>query len=339
MKPTILDVAKHANVSKATVSRVINHNPKVDKTIRERVERAIEELGYRPSAIARNLANNTSNMIGLILPDITNPFFPLVARGIEDGAHELGYTLFICNTDNDPKIEQEYIHIMAQQHVGGIILISSILDEGKMSELQSLDIPFVLCDRSLSISGSPFDVVTIDHYRAAYEAVEHLIAQGHKHICHISGPLHIQTAALRQDGYMDAMLEAGLAPRIVAGNFTYESGMEQMKRLLDSEQALPTALFAANDMIAFGAMNAIKARGLDIPCDMAVVGCDGIVFGQMYNPALSTIALPAYDIGATAIQLLNDRMKGERVDAKQVTLKHQLIIRETCMGGTRQNEL
>ncbi|MGM1048253.1 MAG: LacI family DNA-binding transcriptional regulator [Bacillota bacterium] len=337
MKPTILDVARHANVSKASVSRVINNNPKVDKNIRERVEQAIEELGYRPSAIARNLANNTSNMIGLILPDITNPFFPLVARGIEDAAHELGYTLFICNTDNDPKIEQEYIHKMAQQQVGGIILISSIIDEGKMNDLLSLQIPFVLCDRT--ITQTPFDVVTIDHYRAAYEAVEHLISQGHKNICHISGPLQVQTAVTRKEGYMDAMLAAGLSPRIGVGNFSYESGVEQMNLLLNGDSYQPTALFAANDLIAFGAMNAIKARGLSIPGDIAVIGCDDIIFGQMYNPALSSISVPTYQIGATAVSLLNDRMKGERMDARQVILKHQLIYRETCIGGTRQDEL
>ncbi|MBO1909935.1 LacI family DNA-binding transcriptional regulator, partial [Microvirga sp. 3-52] len=149
MKVTIMDVANHANVSKATVSRVINDNPKVANEIRQRVLLSIKELGYRPNAFARNLANNSSNVIGLILPDITNPYFPVIARGIEDAAHQEGFSLFISNTDNSSSIEQEYIQKMVGQQVGGIILIASILDEDKVNELDKLNIPFVLCDRFL----------------------------------------------------------------------------------------------------------------------------------------------------------------------------------------------
>ncbi len=144
MKPTIDHVAERAQVSKATVSRVLNSNPQVKEEIKERVLRAIKELGYRPSAIARNLATNRTNMIGLVLPDITNPYFPVLARGIEDAAHRLGYALFISNTDNDPKLEQEYIHKMVEQQVGGIVLISSILDEEAVNDLISLQTPIVL---------------------------------------------------------------------------------------------------------------------------------------------------------------------------------------------------
>ncbi|CAM3387840.1 LacI family DNA-binding transcriptional regulator [Marinicrinis lubricantis] len=329
MKPTILDVAKLANVSKATVSRVINHNPKVDKNIRERVEQAIEQLGYRPSAIARNLANNTSNTIGLILPDITNPYFPVLARGIEDQAHRSGYTVIISNTDNDPRLEQEYIQMMAQQQVGGIILISSILEEEKMSELQSLQIPFVLCDRT--IENTTFDIVTIDHYRAAFEAVEHLIRQGHQHICHISGPVKVQTAETRKQAYLDAMEAAGLIPVVRVGSFSYEAGYSQMLSILNEYE--PSALFAANDLIAFGAINALQSKGMKVPDDVAVIGCDDITFAGMYKPALSTISVPAYQIGATSVELLESRMKGVRNDAKQVVLEHSFSWRETCIGG------
>lgn len=325
VKPTILDVAKRAQVSKATVSRVLNNNPKVNPEIRRRVLAAIDELGYVPNAIARNLANSTSNTIGLILPDITNPYFPVLARGIEDTAHQLGYTLFICNTDNDPKVEQEYIRKMVQQQVGGIILISSILGEETVNGLKGLQTPFVLCDRS--IPDSPFDTVTIDHYRAAREVVEWLIAQGHRRICHLAGPRQVQSAEMRKQAYADAMSEAGLSPVVRVGSYSYESGLRLMNEVLD--ECRPSAVFAANDLIAFGAMNAIHGRGLRVPEDIAVFGCDDILFAQMCKPALSTIRVPAYQIGVTAVRLLDSRMKGGDADAQHVILEHKLIIRES----------
>lgn len=325
MKPNISDVAKLANVSKATVSRVLNHNPKVNNEIKKRVLESIEALDYRPSAIARNLSNSTTNMIGLILPDITNPYFPLLARGIEDSAHRLGYTLFISNTDNDPQIEQEYIHKMVEQQVGGIILISSILEEEKIDDLISLKTPFVLCDRLLS--NTPFDAVAIDNYKAAYEVVQYFISKGHKEICHIGGP-NLQSSEKRKQGYMDAMEEAGLEPLISSGSFSYESGFQQMETILEHNK--PTAVFAANDLVALGAMTAIEKKGLNVPKDIAVIGCDNILFSQMCKPLLSTISIPAYQIGVTAVELLNERMKGVKSAAKNVILDHTLINRESC---------
>jgi LacI family transcriptional regulator len=325
MKLTILDVAKHAGVSKATVSRVINNNPKVNSAIRERVIATIQELGYRPSAIARSLANSTSNTLGLILPDITNPYFPVLARGIEDAAHRLGFTLFISNTDNDPDIEQEYIQKMVQQQVGGIILISSILGEDKVNALSQLQIPFVLCDRL--IDSSPFDTVSIDNYKASHEAVTHLISQGHTCIIHLAGPSLIQSAEMRKQAYVDAMHNHGLEPMIQVGSFSYEAGFELMSSVL--EEIKPSAVFAANDLIALGAMNAIQHKGLRVPQDIAMVGCDDILFAQMSNPKLSTISVPAYQIGVTAVELLAERMRGVSVEARNVVVEHKFIQRES----------
>lgn len=230
MKPNIVDVASHAGVSKATVSRVINHNPKVNPEIRERVLAAIQELGYQPSAIAQNLATSTTNTIGLILPDITNPYFPALARGIEDAAHRLGYGLFICNTDNDFATEQEYIQKMVHQRVVGIILISSVLKEKNVKDMQQLNIPFVLCDRLLV--DSPFDSVTIDNYKAAYEAVLHFIGQGHKDIVHLAGPPNVHSAIERRQAYIDAMRAHQLPPVVANGSFNYDAGYHAMEELL-----------------------------------------------------------------------------------------------------------
>ncbi|WP_219644014.1 LacI family DNA-binding transcriptional regulator [Cohnella sp. CFH 77786] len=332
MKPTIMQVAERAQVSKATVSRVLNRNPQVKEDIKERVLKAIEELGYRPSAIARNLATSRSNMIGLILPDITNPYFPVLARGIEDAAHRLGYALFISNTDNDPKLELEYIHKMVEQQVGGIVLISASLDEEAVHDLTSLKTPIVLCDRL--IDGAPFDAVLIDDYRAAYEAVRFLSSQGHVRIAHMAGPKNIQSAENRKRGYLDAMRDAGLEPFVSAGSFHYESGLHQMDAVI--EEYRPTALFAANDLVALGAIQQAQRRGLRVPDDIAVIGCDDIPFGQMSSPALSTISIPVYQIGVTAVQLLEDRMKGGKPGTRNVILEHRLIHRESCGGVERK---
>ncbi len=320
-----MDVANHANVSKATVSRVINHNPKVANEIRKRVLQSIKELGYRPNAFARNLANNSSNVIGLILPDITNPYFPVIARGIEDAAHQEGFSLFISNTDNSPDIEQEYIQKMAGQQVGGIILISSILDEEKVNELCELKIPFVLCDRFLA--DTPFDTVSIDHYTASYEAVLHLIGNGHRKICHLSGPSLVQSAEMRRQAYSDAIQEHNLEPCIRVGEFSYESGYQLMTSIL--KESTPTAVFAANDLMALGAMNAIQEQNLKIPQDISVIGCDDILFAQMSTPKLSTISVPAYQIGVKAVGMLVERIKGKKSAAENLLLEHEFIQRES----------
>lgn len=322
---TILDVAAHAGVSKATVSRVLNNNPKVNEKIRMRVNSSIEELGYQPNAIARSLANSTSNVISLILPDITNPYFPSVARGIEDEARKYGYSLFISNTDNNPEIEHEYIEKMKRQQVGGIILIASIITEEKVEQLSEMGIPFVLCDRL--IDNSPFDTVSIDHYKAAYDVVSNLVQQGHSKIAHISGPRYVQSAQLRRQAYLDAMEAHHLAPVFSIGEFSYESGYRLMTSILEETEI--TALFAANDLIALGAMNAIHTKGMKVPDHISVVGFDDILFARMSNPTLSSISVPAYEIGQTAVGLLMERIKGVRSIARNLILEHQFIKRES----------
>lgn len=331
MKYTILDVAARAQVSKATVSRVLNNNPQVKEEIRERVLQAIQELNFRPNAIARNLASSTSNMIGLIVPDMTNPYFPVLARGIEDAAHRLGYSLFISNTDNEPRIEREYIQKMVEQQAAGIVLISSILNEEQVRTLTSLHTPIVLCDRL--IENASFDAVSIDNYQAALEAVEYLIGLGHRRICHLAGPNFIQSAEKRKMGYLDAMHRAGLEPFFSVGSFDFESGVQQMGAILEDYK--PTAVLASNDLVAFGAMHAIEARGLKVPNDLAVIGFDDILYSRMSQPKLCTVSIPAYQIGVTAMDLLDERIKGVRSETKNVIVKHRLIQRESSSGEGR----
>jgi DNA-binding LacI/PurR family transcriptional regulator len=329
MKATILDVAELAKVSKATVSRVINNKNNVSGEVRERVIQAIKELGFRPSGIARSLVHRKTKSLGLILPDITNPFFPALARGVEDAAHRYGYTVFLCSTDNEPEIERGYIDKLEEQQVEGIVLISS--DKQLTHELQNMSIPFVLCDRWSN--SSPIDIVTVDHYRGAYEAVEYLLNLGHQFIAHIAGPPNVQSAEKRKMGYTDAIIKAGLEPFVRHGSFSYESGYQVMASLL--QEGHPTAVFAANDLMALGAIQAIEDAGLSVPRDIAIFGCDDIFVAQISKPPLSTIMQPAYQMGVCALEMLHERIEGLREEPKKIILEHRLVIRHSCGGGLK----
>ena len=325
MRITINDVAKDAGVSIATVSRVINNKSSVNDEIRERVLKSINKLGYYPNAFAKNLAKNTSNSIGLILPDITNPYFPMVARGVEDAVHLQGYSLFISNTDNNPTLEKEYIEKMIRQQVAGIILISSSLDNQSVHELTKQDIPVVLCDRINK--NLPFDTVTIDHYQAAREAVAKLIELGHRDICHLAGPKNVFSSEMRKKAYLDLMEEKNLPAMVLHGDFNYESGFSLAKSLI--KEKVPSAIFASNDLIALGAMNALYEEGFRIPEDISIIGFDDILFAKISRPQLTTISTPAYQLGSSAVGLLFERIKGVRAEPINLILDYQLIQRET----------
>lgn len=328
MKATILDVAKMANVSKATVSRVLNNKANVSEEIKERVFKAIEALDFRPSAIARSLVNKRTKMIGLVLPDITNPFFTYLARGVEDAAHRHGYTVFLCNSDNESDVESWYIEKLKDQQVDGIILISSSSDEEKFQVLRNSRIPWVLCDRINP--QAPVDAVTVDNYEGAVSVVEYLIGKGHKKILHLAGPALAQSAEHRREGYLAKMKESGLTPSVHYGSFTYESGYQVMKNLLREEK--PTAVFAANDLMAIGAIKAIEELGLKVPDDIAIIGCDDIFLAELYKPALTTLAQPAYQMGVKSMDLLHERIEGLAGPPKHVILNQRLIIRQSCGG-------
>lgn len=329
MKTTIQDVARKANVSKATVSRVLNQNPQVKKEIREKVLKAIEELDFRPSALARNLANSRSNTIALVVPDMTNPYFPVLARGVEDEAHKKGYMLFISNTDNNPDLEKQYLDKLIEQQVCGIVLVSALDEEELLARWEKYHVPVVLCERH--IDNSPFDIVLIDDYKASYDTITAFIQHGHKNIVHITGPMWVDSAKFRKKAYEQAMDEAGLDALIKIGEFTFESGKLLMREILDSGSR-PTALFAANDLIAIGAMSAIYEYGLSVPEDIAIIGCDNTLISAMSRPTLSTIAVPAYDIGVRAVELLDERVKGVQREPITAIMEHQFIWRESSGG-------
>ncbi len=326
MKTTIQDVARKANVSKATVSRVLNQNSQVKKELRERVLQVIEELDFHPSAIARNLANSRTNTIALVVPDMTNPYFPVLARGIEDEAHRNGYLLFISNTDNNPDLERKYIDKLIEQQVCGIVLVSALEEEELLARWEKYQIPIVLCERH--IENSPFDIVLIDDYKASYNLIDALIRKGHQQIVHITGPMWVDSVKYRKKAYEQAMHDANLEQISKIGELTFESGIELMKEILDTGYR-PTALFAANDLIAAGAMSAIYEQGMTVPEDISVIGCDNTLISRISRPTLSTIAVPAYDIGVRAVQLLDERVKGVQREPITAIMEHSYVWRES----------
>lgn len=323
---SIIDVAKLAQVSKSTVSRVINQPDSVTEELRNRVQSAIKELDYRPNLSARSLVSNKTNYISLIIPDITNPYFPSLMRGVEDTAKKYGYTVIVSNSDNDRKSQEYLLSNMIEHRVAGIIFVSSEMGGEKIRKLTQSAIPFVLCDRVES--EGKYDFISVDHFRLAQEVTNRLIAMGHQKIVHIAGPQNVSSSEQRAAGYRYAMEQAGLVPYVTeSASFTYETGQTVMDQLLVSQT--PTAVFAANDLIALGAIDSIKRKGLRIPEDISIIGCDDIPYSAMSSPKLSTMQLPSYEMGAEAMEMLHGKISGERTTIKHVYLDYTFVERET----------
>ncbi|MEW6523822.1 MAG: LacI family DNA-binding transcriptional regulator [Bacillota bacterium] len=329
---TIRDVARHAGVAPATVSRVINNSGYVSPCTRARVLEAVEDLGFKPNGLARSLTSGRTRTIGLVLPDITNPFFPALARGVEDVAYSSGYAVILCNTDSDPGQEKAYVHTLMEKRIDGIIFTVSSADTSAIQELIEAQYPFVLIDRR--VEGVEADTVVIDNLSCAHDITLHLVRMGHRRIAHISGPLALAVSRDRQAGYLKALAGGpGVDPKLLrVGDFRFESGYDQMQELLRGPGC--TAVFAANDMMAAGAIQAITDAGLDVPADIAVVGFDDILLASLIRPALTTVAQPAYEMGASAFRLLLERLAGPELPPRVRVLHPRLVVRESC-GGRR----
>ncbi|MGI9951697.1 LacI family DNA-binding transcriptional regulator [Moorellaceae bacterium AZ2] len=334
---TIKDVAHKAGVAPSTVSRVMNNSGYVSAEVKERVLKAIEELGFRPNPMAKGLGGGHTYTIGLILPDITNAFFPSLARSIEDTASVHGYTVFLCNSDNEPANEEKYLRTLVQRFVDGIIIVGSSSESSCIQEVASNGIPVVLIDRR--VEGVAADSVFCDNIHGAYLAVTHLLDEGHREIAFLGGPLDVSTTREREQGYILAHQEKGVPidrSLISYGEFTYESGFKQMTDLLERGRQ-PSAVFAANDMLAIGANRAIEGKNLRVPEDISIVGYDDILWAALEKPPLTTVAQPVYRLGMTACEILLERINRPGVqEPRQVVLQPRLIIRQsTCKKGNR----
>ena len=332
---TIRDVAKKAGVSVMTVSRVINGKRNVKESTRKKVLKAIEELGYVPNSIARSLTIKKTATIGLVISDITNPFFTTVARGVEDTAISNHFTVILCNTDEDPEKELMYVEVLARHKVDGIIFTSA---SGKKSPLKSLfirNIPLVLIDRTIE-GINDIDIVRGDSVYGAYILTKHLIDLGHKRIGIILGNRNISTALDRAEGYKKALKDSNIPidESLIKINenskFSKEDGYRLTKELLNMENP-PTAIFGGNNLMAIGAILAIREMGLKIPDDISLVSFDDIESLSEVYPFLTVVKQPAYTMGVIATELLIRRIenKDKIKEKREVILKPELIIRNS----------
>jgi LacI family transcriptional regulator len=329
---TVRDVARHAGVSTSTVSHVRNRTRFVSEDLRERVMAAMRELDYEPNAAARMLSLKRSNTLGLIVSDIRNPFFSSVARGVEDVAQEHGYTVVLCNSDENLMKETACLKALQTRQVDGVLLASAGLADEFVTRLVHAGFPVVLVDRDLPEQGLP--AVLLDNEGAAYSAVRHLIERGHRRIGMLSGRHSISTTTERVAGYHRAVREAGLDPdprMVVSGESTSEGGAEATLELLCIDPP-PTAIFSGNNLMSIGALHSISSRGLTVPDDVALVGFDDFPFpwSDAFRPHLTTVAQPTYELGRRSAEMLVQMLRRSTPHAVQrVVLEGKLVIRES----------
>ena len=307
---TMRQIAARARVSVGTVSHVINHTAGVREPVRRRVLEAIERLGYQPSLLARGLRRNQTTIIGVIIPDISNPFFPLVVRGVEDIAYQNSYRLMLCNADNDAQKEQVYFDELRAYRMAGLIVIPSADSRLVAAAGTAGELPVVCLDRCPE--GWKGDSITVDNTEGAYQATRYLLELGHRRIAAITGQLHVTSAVERLKGFKRALREFGItmAPEYIQeGRFDRLSGYEKSLMLLQFSPR-PTAVFAANDLVALGVLAAMRELGLRCPEDVSLTGFDDLELASFTNPALTTVAQPAYQMGARAAALLFERLRG-----------------------------
>ena len=305
MKPTINDVAKKAGVSIATVSRIVNGLSGYTEETRKTVLNVIKEIGYRPNAIARGLVNKQTNTVGVLLPNISSRLTSALLNGVENTAHRLGYSVIICNTDSNGKRTIEYLNVLGEKQVDGIIIASEWLEDAYGEALLAMKIPVVLV---LTVSYHfQIPYVKIDDKQAAYQATKYLIEKGHKEIGMISGPDNDKIAGLpRIEGYKQALADYNLTiseNHIAYGDFAYKSGIRCMDELFQKSPKI-TAVFAASDEMALGVLSFAYKKGIKIPDDLSIIGYDDTQDAKMSIPPLTTVHQPLYEMGGKAVEML-----------------------------------
>ncbi|MCL4514478.1 MAG: LacI family transcriptional regulator [Firmicutes bacterium] len=337
MVATIKNVAAEASVSPSTVSRVITGKAPVSSDKREKVLAAIKKLNYRPNILARGLKSKETKTLGLILPNITNPFFAEVAKGVEDAADAAGYNVILCNAGDDGAKEIRYLEVLHKKWVDGIVYDTVGVDTvDYLRTIMGDGIPIVTMDRE--IKGLPVDAVCLDNVKGGYIATRYLIALGHRKIALIAGPVYISTTTDREEGYRRALDEVGIQPRpdfIRYFSYDFESGFNAAAELLSFDDP-PTGFICANDMIALGVIQQLERKGFQVPMDFSVVGFDDIYVSRLVKPALTTIAQPKYEMGQKAVALLLEHIARKRKRPKTALFAPELVIRESCGEQVRK---
>lgn len=327
---TIYDVAREANVSMATVSRVVNGNPNVKPVTRKKVQEVIERLGYRPNAVARGLASKKTTTVGVIIPDISNIFFAELARGIEDIATMYKYNIILSNSDQNKEKELHLFNTMLGKQVDGIVFMGGHITPEHVDEFERSPVPVVLAGSIEESEKIPS--VNIDYEQAAYDSVKEFIGRGHKHIAFVIGPLYEPDITVKKlNGYKRALEDANIPfneELIIEGDYTYDSGIEAFEKMLELSEK-PTAILVGADEMALGVVHGAEDKGYSIPEDFEVITSDNTRLSLMVRPQLTTIVQPLYDIGAVAMRLLTKLMNKEKVSEQKVVLPHRIEHRQS----------
>lgn len=346
---TIKDVALRAGVSVTTVSHVLNSTRHVSLGVRERVDGAIRELGYVPNAMARSLKSNTTSTLGMLIPNCSNPYFAEIVRIVEDRCFAAGYTLVLCNTDDAPERQSVYLKVMAERRIDGVVVVSTGAAGGDgggdalARQLRGLGVPTVLLDRE--IDEPACDLVETAHMQGGLLAVRHLLSLGHRRIACIGGPAGVTPSEQRIEGWRMAMAESGAMPGpqgagslLWRGGFTSQGGYEAMHAILRTTPR-PSAVFVCNDLMAIGALRAAHESGVPVPDELSIVGFDDIELAAYASPPLTTVAQPKERIGAMAVDMLLERVAGQRHDARTVVLQPELRVRASTARHTAQADV
>ncbi|MDP4208612.1 MAG: LacI family DNA-binding transcriptional regulator [Bacteroidota bacterium] len=326
------EVAKKAGVSIATVSRVINNSPKVNPETRLKVQQVIKDLKYHPNRVAKRLRNKSAsgNLIGVLIPDIQNPFYVEVLRGIEDVAYENKYALIMCNFSQDEKKEQLYLDILQSESVDGLIAAPTNEHDQKVTNLVKSGLPIVCVDRGLA--DVDVDVILVENQNGAYSAVDHLAKAGYKRIAYISGLRQLPSSQEREAGYSNALKANGIPidrTLIRYGDSRHESGVKLCEELLNLPSP-PDAIFAGNNLITLGALETIHKKGLTIPSQIAIIGFDDMYWSISLNPPLTAVKQPAYEIGRRAAEQLILRINDPARPTMSMVMKTELVVRSSC---------
>jgi LacI family transcriptional regulator len=336
---TIRDVAREAGVHPGTVSRALNLETRalVNPDTAQRVLEAAEKLGYQPNRIARGLKTNRSHTIGVLIPDITNPLFPPILRGIEDRLADDGYTALIVNTDNDPVRERSHLEAMRARQVDGFISATARLDRELLDEVGAVATPLVLVNRSLEDGSVP--AVTVNDRQGIRLAVDHVAALGHTRIGHVAGPQNLSTGHRRYQGFLEAMRANGLdaAPDSVAlaGAFTEEQGAAACAALLDADSQI-SAIVCANDLLALGCYDLLRERAVRCPDDVSIVGFNDMPFVGRLLPPLTSVRIPQREIGTVAADLLLELLADRASPAREMLLEPTLVVRGSTAPPPRR---
>lgn len=314
---TIKDIASHCGVSIATVSRVLNNSPRgVSAKTVERIRKVIAELDYRPNTLARSMITKITHTIGLVIPDVRNPFFSELVRGVEDVCNENGYSCFLCNTDGRINKENEYIGVLRDRVVDGLIFTTQndVEFNPAFLDFKKRHIPFCFIERYVDeLPDTPG--VFFDNEGGATELTQFIIDKGHRRIAYISGPLATRNAIMRKNGYLAALRRNGLdvdESLIVEGNYRFDGGHAAIERLLAGGQPRFTAVMAGNDLMALGAYQGLTERGLRVPEQISIAGFDNIAFPAVLRPLITTVEIPGYELGKCGTEMLIKLMRGEQ---------------------------